>query len=773
MKLLRTVQHSGTKRQAAPDPLFATLITYWPLYLIFAAIALTGGWLYLQMTPPRYESRARILIKDEKKGAEEAKALEAFQLLTPKKSVDNELEVIHSKTLIGRVVDRLSLYAPTWEEGQFRSTSAYLTSPVRIQADSATGFKPVKKVSFTTTKDGSIKIGRTIYPLDRWVSTPYGRLRFLDNPKRLDTPATGKFYFSLIPVRKVTDDLAARIDASAASKLSSIIDLTVTDEVPQRGEDILNNLIYVYDLSLVEQNNALAANTLNFVDQRLRGVQAELQAVEQKQQSYRSAKGAIDIGTQGKLFLQNVSNNDQKVGEINMQLSVLNQLSDYVRSRSSSKDMVPSTVGINDVGLTQMVSKLADLQLEVESLKKTAGENNPMVAADQDRIDKIKPAILENIESQKKSLLASRNNLSATNGNYSATLQGLPETERNLVDIDREQTIKNGIYTFLLQKKEETALSYVNNAPGSQLVDKAESSDTPVAPKGRIVYAIALLLALIVGTGTVFAKESISGKIMFRHDIENLTSVPVVAEIAADRSENIVVIGDRNRTLIAEQFRRLRTTLNYLGIGAQKKRILVTSAISGEGKSFIALNLAMSLAMTGKRVALVDFDLNKPSLSARLNMPQAPGVSEFLNGKVPADVTVRPTDLHEQLFFVGSGALPDNPAELMTNGMAREFLDQLGSYFDYLVIDIAPVGPASDAYILSPLCDATLYVIRHAYTPKAFVERLDENNKLNQLTNAAIVFNGVARRGFAGRNYGYGYGYVHDTRDYNKKLSAG
>jgi len=224
--------------------------------------------------------------------------------------------------------------------------------------------------------------------------------------------------------------------------------------------------------------------------------------------------------------------------------------------------------------------------------------------------------------------------------------------------------------------------------------------------------------------------------------------------------------------LIAEQFRRLRTTLNHLDIGQDKKRIIITSGISGEGKSFVATNLAISLALTGKKVALLDFDLNKPTLNQKLNIHGKKGITEYLKGEIGLAEIINPTPINENLFFISAGKIPESPTELITNGITPELFNELDKVFDHIIIDVAPVGPVSDAYILSPLCNLTLYIVRHNFTPKTFLERLDINNKLNKLTNPAIVFNGVSQRGY-GQSYGYGYGYVYGDNDYNKKLTAG
>lgn len=748
-------------------------IPYWPLFVTLVVLAIGCAYIYLRFTTPMYETTATILIKDEKKGAVESKTIESLDQLSSKKIIENEIEVIQSNSLIDDVVKELHLYAPVYQKQQFKKVLAFSSSPIQIEIDSADDIEPVANVEFKFNKvDSTVAIANKAYPLDKWITTTYGKVRFLRNPY-VKEPAEGVFYLSLLKPKSVASSIKQRMTVSTSNKMTSILNLALTDEDPKRGEAILNTLLTSYSKASIQDKNILADNTLKFIEDRLKNVESDLSSIESKSQSFKSQSNAVDISTQGRLFLENVSNNDQKLSEINMQLAVLGQVEEYVNSSNNAIGVVPSTLGVSDPTLSQLVDKLYTSELEFERLKKTTAENSPTMVAVVDRIEKIKPSILANIQSQRRSLLASRSNLSATNKEYSSVLRTIPQKERELIDIDRDKGIKNGIYTFLLQKKEETALSYASTVSDSRIINKAESSDKPVSPKKKIVYLSSVLIALLGGMAFIFGRESLSRKIMFRHEIENLTGLPIIGEIGIESSKNPIVISDGRKTFIAEQFRKLRMSLNYIGINSKHKKILVTSAVSGEGKSFVATNLALTLALTNKKVVLLDFDLNNPSITNKLKISDQKGITEYLMGESSIDEILQPTEINSNLFLVSTGKLPHNPTELIMNGKAEELLKHLDGSFDYVIIDTAPIMPVTDAYVLSQFCDATLYVVRHNFTPKVFIERLDANNKINRLNNLAIVFNGVTARGFgsSGYGYGYGYGYLYNDNDNRKRIS--
>lgn len=740
---------------------------YWPIFLIFLVLAGAGAILYLRYKTPLYESTASILIKDEKKGEEDSKMMETLNVLSSKKIIENEMEVLKSRALMVGVVKKLHLYARIYQKTKVRSVSVYNTSPITVESINPDSLNETKdKVFFNYDNvNKQVIINNKPYPLSKWVNTQYGVLRF--TPNNLQGANKNPLYFVLINPKKAALSYIDRLDVSPASKLSSVLNLKIKDEEPKCSEDILNNLIIEYNKAYADDKNSLAAKTLKFVDDRLRYVSHDLDSIQKKLQQYKTDNTAIDISSQGNLFLQNVSQVDHKLSEVNMQLSQLNQVENYVKSKDNSTGLVPSTVGVSDPMLSGLVAKLYDTELQYEKMKKNTPENNPLMIQLTQQIEKIKPSILENIQNQKASLEASKNNLYATNNHFSSVLQSLPQKERDLIEISREQNVKSGIYNFLLQKREEAELSLRAAVTDNRVVDKAQSSFSPVSPNGMMIYAIAGLLGLLLSVGVVSIREIFKRTILFRHEIEAYTAVPVIGEIAFENSKESLVIGNGKRTFIAEQFRNLRTSLPYTGINKEKKRLLVTSTISGEGKSFIVANLGVSLALAGKKVVVLEFDLSNPTLSNKLNMTANKGLTDYLmNDDVEPEEIIWRTAVQKDLFIIPAAGLPENPSELIMSERVQGLLDYLSDIFDYIIIDTAPVGLLSDAYVISKYCDATLYVVRHRHTRKVFIQRLDENNKINELKNMAIVFNGVKPRGFGknGYGYGYGYGYIYNEK---------
>jgi capsular exopolysaccharide synthesis family protein len=735
-------------------------LPYWPLFLILLVLSGSGAYVYLHYAVPVYETAATVMVKDEKKGLDDSNLMEQLNLFGSKKLVENEIEVIQSRTLMREVVKNLDLYAPITQEGRIKSRSAYLTSPIAIQVRNPDSLWETNKVYFTfDSADREVVIAGQHYPLGSWAVTPYGNLRFLSNPNYVAADKSRPLYFSLRNVRAVSDELLAGLKVTQATKLSSVIDLKIKDAIPKRGEDILNGLIREYNKAGINDKNALAANTLRFINERLGLISNELDSVEHGIQKYKTQEGIVDISAQGQLYLNNVGANDQKLSEMNVQLAVLDQVERYVQSKSNEAGIVPSTFGVDDPGLGQLLQKLYDLEVKYEGLSKTTAENNPILISLRHEMEKIKPSIMENVQSLRRNLTAGRGNLLNTSNSYASILKTLPAKERKLVEISRQQGIKNSIYSFLLQKREETALTFSSAIADTRIIDAAATTVMPVAPKPILIWTLAVLAALGLGAGLIAIREGLNQRIVFRSEIEKFTTVPVVGEIMFAPAHDALVVTQGKRTVIAEQFKQLRTSLAYIGINSRKKKILITSTISGEGKSFVTANLAVSLALTDKKVVLLELDLRKPNVAHLFNVSREIGLTNYFIGNKDADHIIKRTDVSPNLFVIPSGAIPPNPSELILNGKLDELLQYLETIFDYILIDTAPTAPVTDAYILSPLCDATIYVVRHKVTPKGYIKMLDENMKVRGLKNLAIVFNGVKNRGVGGINYGYGYGY--------------
>ena len=742
-------------------------LAYWPIFLIFLVFSSGLAYVYILYASPKYEAKASLIIKDEKKGNDDSKLMESLNMINAKKIIENEIEVLQSRTLVDNVVNKLHLYAPVFQESKFNSLSAYLEGPLTIEAFDPSLVKKSKEKLYLKYDflNGIVFINnQPIGPINEWLNTAYGKFKFSPNEKYKVSNNQYPYYFNLLEVKEAAKDLLGNLKVTASNKLSSVINLSYRDYKTNLAEDVLNELIVAYNNEAIIEKNALAKKTLSLIEERLNIVGGDLSAIEQKIQQYKAGSEAVDITTQGQLFLQNVSANDQKLNDVNMQLSVINQLENHIQTNNSNVGISPSTLGVIDPTLSQLLNSLNIAELEREKLKKTVAENNPLLVSVTDQINKIKPNIIDNIQSQRNNLEANKKYLAATNSRYNSMLHSIPLKERQLLEISRDQNIKSGIYSFLLQKREESELSYASNLSDTRVVNYAQSSNNPVSPNKLIIFAAIIVAAFGMPIGLINTMETFSPTILYRNEIEALTSIPIIGELVYNKSKKQLLIETGKRSFIAEEFRKIRFSLQYLGIDSSHNKILLTSSISGEGKSFIAANLAISFSLTGKKVALVDLDLHNASLGKIFSKDKLPGVCEYLMGKKMVDEIINPVLKYDNLFFISSGGIQQDPSELLENGMIEQMISLLGKRFDVLIIDTAPIVLVTDAHVLSACCDTTLYVVRHKFTPKILLKRFDDNNEVNPLTNPAIIFNGVKKRGYLSNNSGYGYGYTYGDK---------
>ncbi len=735
------------KSESSNTSLFEELknkyLPYWPLFIFLLVTFLIGAWIYLNFATPVYEVTATILITDERKGADENSMVESLNLLSSKKIVENELEVLHARDLMDKVVDSLLLYAPIHEAN---TAPAYNSSPISVVAENPLKLTPVDKVYFhyDSTKK-NVTIGQNEYPLDSFVNTPYGNLKFINN-SHLITASQDSFYFTLLDPKIVTNIFLARLDVGTSSKLSSIVNITLADELPKRGEDILSTLLKKYTEGSIDYKNQLAKNTIAFVNERLRVVSQELNSVEKQIQNYKTNEGIVDLTEQGKMYLQNVGDNSQKVADATMQLSVLDQVEKYVAAKDNSAGIVPSTLGVTDPLLSKLLDRLYQAETDYQRLRKTTAENNPILQSYTNEIQNIRPSILENIKSQKANLQATITNLNNTVKSYNSTLQSIPQKQRQLVEVSRDQIIKNNVYSFLLQKREETALAYASNVTDSKVIESAQASFFPTSPREKIIYLGTIVLAFGFTIAYVTLKELLSNKILSPSEVRNYSNVPIIAEIPHFK-DNDISLSMKENEFIGSQFRQLKIALGLFNKSASNKKLLVTSSITGEGKSFIAGALANSISSSGRKVVLIDTDFSKPQISIDYDLNGIAGLSDFLENKILPQQIIKKTD-NKNLFIIPSGTSKVNSTELFLNGKLEDLITYLEENFDHLVFDSPPVSVATDAYLLSDVCDCSIYLVRQQYTPKIFIKRLDDNIRIKSLGKTVLVYNDLKPRGF-------------------------
>ena len=759
------------------ENLFAELgqryLAYWPVFIILITFSLGAAFIYLKLSPPIYEVVGKVLVKDEKKGVDASKVLDALNVFGEKKIVENEIDIFLSWPILEAVVKDLNLYQNITHEENLRSVDVYGTStPVlfeSISTDSLNGM--TKSVNFTVNwKANSINIDDKKYSDGSKIVLQNNTFVLHFNPEFGGVKDDSKYYLNVVSVASVALGLKGALKIESTSKQSSVIQITMENTNRKKGEDIINTLIYEYQKAALKDKNQVASNTLAFVEDRLRIMVQDLSSVETNIEKYKKREGIINVGEQSSLFLETVKSNDQKLSEINLQVSVLDDVEKYVGGKGSNPGTVPSLMGINDATLVQLLSKLYDAEMQYARLKRISGEKSDLLEQAKYEINSIKSALVENIRNIRENLITSRNTLQNDLKKVDQMLQQVPAKEKALLQISREQAIKNSIYSFLLQKREETALSYSSAVSDSRIIEGGRSKPNPVKPIPKLILGIGFAIGLFSSIFIVIIREQFNRRILFRKEIEQQTNVPIIGELLfSEHGENPLVIGDGNRTVLAEQIRIIRTNLGYFGIKDDKKIILVTSSIPGEGKSFVSLNMAVSYALMGKKVALLELDMRKPKIAKQLQIEVTKGLANHLVGmSTLADITLPVKDV-KGLYLFPSGPIPPNPSELITTEAFKNMIAELKKEYDYIIFDTPPVSVVTDAQLIAEYADATLYVVMHDKTPKVFLSMIANVYKQKKLPNMSILFNGIKPRGFGlygytyGNGYGYGYGYTNSN----------
>jgi tyrosine-protein kinase Etk/Wzc len=735
-------------------------LRYWYLFPIFLGLTVVGAYFYLQITQPVYTTAATLLIKDEKKGtgmAGGAEILEELAQFSGSKLVENEIEVLSSLTLLAQVVENLGLGVSYDARDGLHTVDLYKGTGVVVQPKLVTEYAYENPLYIHLEDDGRFRLN------DESILREFGKTFRNDwgefTVQRTDTiPDLGyrdiRVHFHDLPT--IAESIQERLTVQQPNVKSTVLELSFEDTSPRRGRDVLNGLLDVYVQSNLDDKNREASNTLKFIQDRLGLLTGELGDVEGEVAAYKSSQGLTDISSEAQIFLENIQANDSKLNEVNTQMKVLESVDSFINENGSNA--APATYLINDPVLVSLITRLTDLQIQQERYARVTTASNPLLETVNTQIASTRQAIRENIQNLRRGLTATKQNLESINTRFSAGLRTIPQKEREYVGIKRQQTIKENLYLYLLQKREETALAYASTVTDSRLVDAPKTSIRPVKPKKAIIMLGAGMAGLVIPLLLINLLFLLNNTVQGRDEVENATGTAILGEVGLMRADTgkgeDTIIRMTSRTAVAEQFRALRTNLQYLGDGTCRV-LLFTSSIGGEGKSFVTINLGASLAYFDKKVIVVGLDLRKPALHTRLGIDNDRGATNYFIGQAGLSSLIQTTAVHPNLDVLVSGPLPPNPSELLGNGRLPQLISELKKRYDYVLLDAPPFGLVTDAALIADYADATLYVVRHNYTLRDHLRRIADLQRSRRFGNLSIIFNGVNY----GAGYGYGYGY--------------
>lgn len=737
-------------------------VPFWPLFITSLLISIICAWFYLKLQTPVFEATAQILLKNQQSSKVETKVLDELINLDENSSVENEIELIKSSKVINQVVKELNLYIPIYFKGKFRDVLSYNNSPIIISSNEPELLKECnEKIEFYYNKNTDyLLVNDKKYLLDTLVNTPFGKLIFHVNNKNEDLAKSSKFYFNIFTIKNISNQIVSRLRVNSNSKEASTILLKFSDPVSLRSEKILNTIIKVYNDAVIENKNQKSVNTIKFINARIQLVNNDLKLIEKEIEAFKSKNGITDLSSNGSIFSSVISDISKNLSGILIQKEILLSIQNYLNNKNNNPGLVPATNDISDPILISLLTKLIGLETEKNQLEIKSGQNSQAIQAVNSKINRTKLDIYDNIKTISNNLNIREQKLNEELEKVKLELYKIPVFERELLELNRQQTIKNNIFTFLLQTKEEAELSFAATVSDGIVLDNAQASLVPVKPIPLTIYLIAISISILIIVIYIFVKEDLNNKIIFRSQIEEETSAEVIAEINFNENKNPIAIELNNRSIISEQLRSLRTAVqNKLKKVEGCKVVLFTSSISGEGKSFLSVNLASSLALTGLKVVIIELDLRKPKINVLLNVQREPGITNYLLNKIELDKIVLEVLERENLYVVPAGLVPPNPTELILNGKLDFLIDELKQKFDFIIIDSPPIGLVTDAKLLDKYSNMCLYVLRHNYTLKYFLNMIQKYYVTNELHNINLIYNGLKKRGIGNYNYNYGYGY--------------
>lgn len=786
---MESIQENEEKSSFDFATIYTALILNWKWFVLSLIICMGAAHIYLRYATPIYQSAAKLLIKDDEgsrssfKGGNSIMSATNLGIISNSNGIDNEMEILKSRTLAQQTVYDLKLYVNYRHEGKLKDHILYGDQEVNIDMDLEHLKKLNAPMNLKITREGrnyhvtgsynvpidnnsfnpeAVNIDKTFSALPATIGTRVGVVRFTQNGNYMLRDGES-LKATMIAPEIAAGKYVGNLNVTESSKTTTIVDLVLNDEIPQRAIDYLKQLAIVYNRQANEDKNEIAVRTEQFINQRLEKINAELGSTEGQLENYKKRNNMVELKMNATQAVANADQYAQKLSEANTQVALLDELTRYMNEPSNRHQPIPSNVGLSDASATSLINEYNKIALQRNQLLHSASENSPTVTPLTAQLDDLNSSIKRAMTQARAGLRIQRNSIAAQAGKYEGQINNTPEQERMLTQIGRQQEVKSGLYLMLLQKREENSISLAATA------DKGKLIDTPVfagkvTPKNYMIMLIALILGLAIPAGILFLLEFFRYKIEGHNDVEKLTNLPIIADvaIASERAKTKadIVVHENKNNLMEEIFRSLRTNLQFL-LKQHDKVIMFTSTTSGEGKTFIASNVAISFALLGKKVVLVGLDVRKPRLAELFEIDDHHhGITNLLvKDEVNwSDVKeqIIPSGINDKLDILMAGPVPPNPGELVTRESLDQTMEQLKEHYDYILIDTAPVGLVTDTLALGRISNATVYVCRADFTQKASFGLINSLSMEKKLPNMSIVLNGVD---LSKKKYGYYYGY--------------
>ncbi len=758
-------------------------LIHWKWFLVSAFLFSIIGFLYIKKTSPIYNSVSTILIKDNREGrglSELAAFSDLSGLSGGNNDIDDEVDIIKSKTILSKVVTKLNLNIVQQEKKGLRTNELYLNSPISVKFKyndfySDSNNEDLEPFKIYISSNDSFEFENTIlkhkkkYKFPAEIAHRYGifyisKNEFYSKPSNEDNIQREIIIF-VNNIENTSINFKNRISVRAKSKRSSLLDISLKSTNKTKAFDFINTLVDEYNKEAISDKNLVSKNTIEFVDQRLDRISKELNVVELNKTKFKKGNKLTDIKAEAQLFVDQVGGSQKSILENETQIDLNTSILNYLENQNDDFSLLPSNIGINNSSINQSIISYNDLVLERKRLLENSTELNPLVKDLSYNITSIKANLVEALRNQKKNLELVQKELAKQQSKINNRMASIPGIEKDFRVIERQQQIKENLYLFLLKKREEVSISMAVTAPPAKVIDRAYSSKYPIAPKKQKILLISLFLGLLLPFAIIYIKDLLDTKVNDKSDVEEyLKDTPILVEVGRVKNGNTDILQVNDRSVLGESFRILRTNLNYLVKNKKRAgkavRVFVTSTVKGEGKTFISFNTVLALADTKKKILVVGADIRNPQLHRYLqNNKNQKGLSEFLydDSLTFPEVVNTIKFNNNEIDYVTSGRIPPNPSELLMNGRLEVLLDEVDDYYDYIIVDTAPTMLVTDTQIICESADVTIYVVRSGYTEKELLNYSKGLKKDGKIKNMAVVLNDV-KEDKIGYGYSYGYG---------------